>query len=144
MDAETTVTGEKQYYKMRVATSEWSRTEPKTRWITVMADKTNFERIGKYLTKGKFVCVRGKETVQAYASKTGQLGVDTTVWAEGLEFVPVGEKQGSGEQAATGKDEMNSQMTTGSLSGAAPQPQAQAPAQQSMFAPSNDDEELPF
>ena len=110
-DAETVTSGATPFISFRVAVDDTVRKEQKTRWITVSGSVESLQNIAKYLTKGKPVHVRGIERVSGFITKTGEPGVDTRVWAEGIDFIPTGNPNGQQHQGE--KDKENSQMTTG-------------------------------
>ena len=63
--------------------------EQTQRWVTVTCNATTFENYAKHLVKGRFVQVRGIERVEAYINKAGKPCVNTKVWAEGLDLMPI-------------------------------------------------------
>lgn len=117
-DAETVTTGSTPFISCCVAVDETIKKDtPQTRWIHVTANADSFKNIAKYLTKGKLVSVRGVERVSAYTSKSGDVGVDTRVWADGIEFISTGTKSDGIEATpkADAKEYKNAQMTTGGV-----------------------------
>lgn len=121
VDAETVTTGNSQFISCRVAESNGK--ESVTRWITVNADAVKFKNLVQYLKKGKLIYVHGTDHVSAYTSKSGDIGVDTRVWAERIDFIPGGTKQSDDNQTTNTQEEKNAQMSTGTVKRETPAPQ---------------------
>jgi single-strand DNA-binding protein len=101
-DAETVSTGATPFISCRVAVDDNNGKEKSTRWVSLSLNADRYKNIAQYLTKGKLVFVSGSERVSAYTTKSGQVAVDTRIWADNIQFVPTGQKQEStGESTAT-------------------------------------------
>jgi single stranded DNA-binding protein len=145
-DAELVTTGATPFISCRVAVDESTAKEKSTRWISVNADSIRYKNLLQYLTKGKLLYITGVERVSAYTSKTGEIGVDTRVWADSIDFIPIGNKQGSDEtpQQHTQQnvqDQKNAQMTTGKVKSGT-MPPTQMPG--SPAPDFGDSDDLPF
>lgn len=122
-DAETVNTGNTQFISFSAAIDEGTSKEPSTRWVTVNADSNKYKNMVQYLKKGKPVYVSGTDRVSPYTSKSGNMGVDTRIWADRIEFISIGGKQNEENQASNSKEEKNGQMTTGTVRSTPPTPQ---------------------
>lgn len=117
-DVETVTTGNTPFINCRVAVEDSNGKERTTRWVSVSADANRYKNMAQYLTKGKLVSITGTDRVTAYTAKNGELGVDTRVWADKIEFIPIGQKsEGNATPAPeeNPKEEKNAQMTTGTV-----------------------------
>lgn len=116
-DVETVTTGSTPFITCRVAVDETlGKDNRATRWISVSADAARFKNMTQYLTKGKLIFVAGTDRVSAYTTKNGEVGVDTKVWADRMEFLPLSNKQeDKGDGTATTQEDKNAQMTTGTI-----------------------------
>lgn len=140
VDSETVTTGTTQFISFRVAVDDSVGKESSTRWVKVSADANKFKNMAQYLKKGKLVHITGSDRVSAYAAKNGELGVDTKVWADKIEFIPIGNKTSEdGEATATNttQDEKNAQM-------AIKIPKSKANSVTVVDIPENSDDDLPF
>lgn len=112
-DAETVNFSNATYIKFSVAVDEIIKKEQKTRWIGVMGNSDQYKNMAQYIKKGKLVVIRGIERVSTYTTKSGDVGIDTTVWADNIEFVPGSQKQ---IDSNSDNDEKNAQMVVTGMS----------------------------
>lgn len=133
-----------QFVVMNVATDEFKKGEKSTSWLRVTCVDDRTLKMVPYLTKGKLINIIGTETVSAYQSRTGQLGVDRTVIADRIDFVGGGKSQD--EQAAEVKVEPTMQPTTAPAQEAMLQPVPSAAMQTTDVASQveDEDDDLPF
>ena len=132
-----------QFVVMNVATDEFKKGEKSTSWLRVTCLDDRTLKMVPYLTKGKLISIIGTETVSAYQSRTGQLGVDRTVIADRIEFVGGGKSQD--EQAAEVKVEPTMQPTA-TVQESTTQPMPSVVMQTSNVASQvgDEDDDLPF
>lgn len=143
-DAEVVTTGSTQFISFRVAVDESNGKDKATRWVSVMADSNRYKNIAQYLKKGKLLLISGSDRVTAYTSKNGELGVDTRVWVDKIDFIPLGQKQENGAEQPSSTDEKNAKMTTGTIKvKSSAQPTSPMPETSFVEHDTNDDD-LPF
>lgn len=122
------------FISCRVAVDDSVNKEKTTRWVNITLDNTKYKNLVQYLTKGKLVFVTGSERVSGYKTKTGDVGVDTRVFADSIEFVSTGIKQNTQEE--TENDDKNKKMSTGGLKS--------SKKVEEVNISINDDDDLPF
>jgi single-stranded DNA-binding protein len=112
-DAETVTTGKTPFISCRVAVDENIGKEKSTRWVTLYMNMDRFKNMMPYLKKGKLVFASGQERVSTFTRNNGEVGIDTVIWVDRLEFVSTGQKQEGTENASeseAAKEDKNKEM----------------------------------
>ena len=105
VDAEIVSHGDVSFVSCRVAVDETTKKSSQTRWITVNGTLEKFKNVVPHLTKGRLVQVRGLERLLPYVTKNGDAGVETKVWADGIDFIATGAKPTEDSGNTTDKPE---------------------------------------
>ena len=87
-DAEVKTSGKgNKYLTMRLASNKFSEGKEVTTWWEAIATNADrYERMAKYLTKGKSVIVTGDPSFSSYETNTGELRLKHTVLVDRIDF----------------------------------------------------------
>ena len=91
-----------QYLSFRVGNTTYVKGENKTDWIDVASFNVNdITAKGPYMKKGSHVFVVGTPDTTVNPGKDGRLYVNTSVFADRIEFISSGKKDKEGENGTT-------------------------------------------
>ena len=133
-----------QYLSFRVGNTTYVKGENKTDWIDVASFNVNdINGKGPYLKKGSHVFVIGTpDTI--LNNGNGRLYLNTSVFADRIEFIGGSGKKKEGEGEASDEPSIKVESTAEpEIPAAAPAP-AESPAPAATPSGSGDDDELPF
>lgn len=131
-----------EFLSFRVASDEYEKNERSTKWYRVSWIAP--AKMKEYLTKGKPVCVNGREEVTIYQTKTGENALSYDIYANSVDMLSFGSNSGqtqsNGEVSAQAPEATIDPLPQKAAVQAAAAPAAQA--QQSVTV--EDDDDLPF
>lgn len=70
-----------------IAADEYVNGNKETSWFHVCYVTKAAQNLAKYLTKGKYVAVVGRESISNYINKKQEILIDRTVWANDIELL---------------------------------------------------------
>ena len=76
-----------QFVTMRVASNEFFGGENVTTWVSVIWYGDRAVRMSEYMKKGVQIMAVGKPKASTYATKSGEIAIDETLYADNVDFV---------------------------------------------------------
>lgn len=85
-----------------IAADEYVNGNRETSWFHVCYITKAAQNLAKYLTKGKYVAVVGRESISNYINKKQEILIDRTIWANDMELLGNGGSSDSGVEMNNG------------------------------------------
>lgn len=85
-----------------IAADEYVNGNRETSWFHVCYITKAAQNLAKYLTKGKYVAVVGRESISNYINKKQEILIDRTIWANDIELLGNGGSSDSNVEVNNG------------------------------------------
>ena len=130
-----------EFLSFRVASDEYEKNERTTKWYRV--SWAGPAKMKEFLTKGKPVCVDGREEVTVYQSKTGEHLPALDIYASSVELLSFGNNSGQ-TQSNSESTTQAAEATIDPLPSKAVAKAAAAAKEEPKAVTVEDDDDLPF